>query len=117
MTATTPSPQPEWLALGGGQMGLHWLTAGTTLIALEGGLRLEPPARWIAGTQYTLSAGHVYVLETSGWWRLHADARNGAYVRLVTLAGGGSAGSGQHARPSIWRWLVNAIQPRQTSRG
>ena len=89
MTATTPSPQPEWLALGGGQMGLHWLTAGTTLIALEGGLRLEPPARWIAGTQYTLSAGHVYVLETSGWWRLHADARNGAYVRLVTLAGGG----------------------------
>ena len=74
MTATTPTFEREWLALGSGQTGLHWLAAGTTLVALEGTLRLEPPSRWGAGVRYTLGAGHAHVVETSGWWHLHADA-------------------------------------------
>lgn len=113
MTATTPSPEPDWLALGAGQTGLHWLAAGTTLVALEGRLQLEPPSRWMVGMQHTLSAGHAHVLETSGWWHLRADARSGAHLRVVM-----PAGNVQRAPwPAIWRWLGSWAQPRQTSRG
>lgn len=113
MTAKTPASEPEWLALGAGQMGLHWLAAGTTLVALEGSLRLEPPPRWGTAVHHTLSAGHAHVLETSGWWHLHADARRGAHLRVVVPA----LGTLRPAWPAMWRWLANWIQPRQTSRG
>lgn len=48
MTAMTSAHEPQWLALCPGQAGLHWLTVGTTLVTLEGSLRLEPPSRSVA---------------------------------------------------------------------
>ena len=113
MTATTPTFEREWLALGSGQTGLHWLAAGTTLVALEGTLRLEPPSRWGAGVRYTLGAGHAHVVETSGWWHLHADAGIDAHLRIVVPP------LRTHPRPwlGMWRWLAHWIQPRQTSHG
>ncbi|CAJ0771634.1 hypothetical protein [Ralstonia chuxiongensis] len=113
MTATTPASEPERLTLCPGQAGLRWLLAGTTLVALEGSLCLEPPSRSIAASQYTLGAGHAHVVETSGWWHLHADRRSGAHVHIVAAV----AGTRRPAWPAIWRWLANVIQPRQTSRG
>jgi len=113
MTATTPPSEPERLTLRPGQTGLHWLSAGATLVALEGTLRLAPPSRSIATAWHTLGAGHAHVVETSGWWHLRADRRNGAQVHIVAAA----AGTQRPARPAIWRWFANVIQPRQTSRG
>ena len=113
MTATTPASEPEWLALCPGQAGLRWLPAGTTLVVLEGSMRLEPPPRSMTAARYTLGAGHAHVVETSGWWHLHADTRSGAHVRLVAPA----SGTQRPARPALWRWLAHVIQPRQTSRG
>ncbi len=113
MTAMTSAHEPQWLALCPGQAGLHWLTVGTTLVTLEGSLRLEPPSRSVAAAGYTLGAGHAHVMETSGWWRLRADGRTGAHLRIV-------AGAALTPRPTwsaMWRWLANIIQPRQTSRG
>nr|WP_311529181.1 hypothetical protein [uncultured Ralstonia sp.] len=107
MTATTPASEPEWLVLGAGQMSLHWLPAGTTLVVLEGRLRLEPPSRWVMAMHYTLGAGHAHVLDASGWWRLHADTRSGAHLRIVAPVSGA---------PRL-AWPANWIQPRQTSRG
>ncbi|MDF6710452.1 hypothetical protein NLQ74_25490 [Escherichia coli] len=52
-------------------------------------------------------------METSGWWRLRADERSGAHLRIV-------AGAARTPRPmwsAMGRWLANIIQPRQTSRG
>ena len=113
MTATTPASEPERLTLRPGQAGLHWLPAGATLVALEGSLHLTPPSRSIATARHTLGTGHAHVVETSGWWHLHADRHNGAHVHIVAVA----AGTRRPARPAIWRWLANVIQPRQTSRG
>jgi hypothetical protein len=113
MTARTPASEPESLALRPGQAGLRWLSAGTTLVALEGSLRLKPPSRSIAAARYMLGAGHAHVVETSGWWHLHAAGRSGAHVYIVAAA----AGTRHPAWPAIWRWLANVIQPRQTSRG
>jgi len=117
MTATTPSPEPAWLALGAGHAGLHWLAAGTTLVALEGSVQLGPPARWMAGLphtpQHTLHEGHAQVLEMSGWWGLHANARSGVHLRIV-------APVRSVQRPTwslMWRWLMEWIPPRRTSRG
>lgn len=116
MTATTPSVASERLALGAGHMGLHWLAVGTTLVVLEGGVQLEPPARWLAGPahtpRYPLSAGHAHVLETSGWWGLHADTRCGTHLHLAAPQG---------AQRPMWSWMWRSlgewIQPRQISRG
>lgn len=117
MTATTPSPKPEWLALGAGRVCLHWLAAGTTLVALEGRVQLEPPSRWLAGMTHTLwpslSAGHAHVLETSGWWGLHADTHSGVHLRIVVPA----RGVQRPAWSVMWRWLTECAQPRKTSRG
>lgn len=117
MTATTPSPEPGCLALGAGRVCLHWLAAGTTLIALEGSVQLEPPSRWMAGMTHSLwrplGAGHAHVLEASGWWGLHADARSGVQLRIVAPA----PGARRPAWSLVWRRLMGWIQPRQTSRG
>jgi len=113
MTATTPASEPEWLALSRGQRGLHWLAAGTTLVVLEGTLRLQPPSRWGAAVRYTLSAGHAHVVETSGWWHMHADADVDAHLRIVVPA----LRAQRRAWPGMERWLAHWIQPRQTSRG
>lgn len=113
MTAMTSAHEPQGLALCPGQAGLHWLPVGTKLVTLEGSLRLEPPSRSVAAARYTLGAGHAHVVETSGWWRLRADERTGAHLRIV-------AGAARTPRPTwsaLWRWLANIIQPRQTSRG
>ncbi|MCO5401563.1 hypothetical protein [Ralstonia soli] len=117
MTATTPSPDPEWLALGAGRVCLHWLAAGTTLVALEGSMQLEPPSRWLPDMPPTLwqplSAGHARVLETSGWWGLHANARSGVHLRIVAPP----QGARRPAWSLVWRRLMTWIQPRQISRG
>ena len=113
MTATTPASEPEWLALGRGQRGLHWLAAGTTLVALEGTLRLEPPSRWGAVVGYTVSAGHVHEVETSGWWHLHADSGVDAHLRIVVPP----RPTQRRVGLAMWRWLAHWIQPRQTSHG
>jgi hypothetical protein len=112
MTTAAPTPDPEWLALGAGQTGLHWLAAGTTLVALEGSLHLEPPSR---GTteHYALGAGHAHVVEMSGWWHLHADTRSGAHLRVVAPA----LRTQRPAWPAMWRWVANWAQPRGTLRG
>ncbi|MDY7509188.1 hypothetical protein ACTJK6_06130 [Ralstonia sp. 22086] len=113
MTATAPASEPEWLALCPGEAGLRWLPAGTVLVALEGCLHLEPPSRSIAAARYTLGAGHAHVVETSGWWHLHADSRIGAHVRIVAA----TARTQRPAWSAMWRWLANVVQPRRTSRG
>ncbi|CAJ0795256.1 hypothetical protein LMG7141_03065 [Ralstonia condita] len=112
MTTSPPAFDDTWLALRAGHDALHWLAAGTTLIALEGSLRIEPVARSVHLPQ-ALGAGYAYVVETSGWWRLLAHDRTGATLRIV----GVSHGTPRLPVRAVWDRIRNWMQPRETSRG
>lgn len=118
MTAKTPAPEAECLAVTAGCSSLRWLEAGTTLIVLDGCMTLEYPPRWLADGQtlrirHALGAGHAHVVETSGWWALYADQGSSAHLRVVSPA----APVRRRSWPAIWQWLVGWTLPRQTSRG
>lgn len=112
MTRTTSSPHADVLRLGCAVTGLHWFAAGTTLIVLDGSVQLEPPSRSEAAARYALSAGHVHVVETSGWWRLHGSGHSGAHLRVVLPV--------RCVQPRAWRvmWhrLAGWAQLRSVSR-
>ncbi|MGT2434488.1 hypothetical protein ACU4HD_48265 [Cupriavidus basilensis] len=83
-------------------------------VALEGCLHTGATITLgCSSARYTLGAGHAHVVETSGWWHLHADGRIGAHVRIVAA----TARTQRPAWSAMWRWLANVVQPRQTSRG
>lgn len=81
-----PPSSPHATALAAGQTLHLAVDAGTVLVAVQGGLRIDEAPRWLAERLVpvgrTVGEGQAYVAEQSGWLRVHAVGP----ARLVQVA-------------------------------